>query len=276
MPLGISNPGQANRFSYVNMHASRTGLKAMVKGRQQRRGAMAAIATATTLLGLVAIGYGRQPRGFAVASHGQTPAVSAAPNHALYYAPKADTLLRGALAPLSSLRVMQRAIALTPGVDVDSVPILALLAAPLKTTGLGPIRVGMTLDELRATGLTPVAIDEASNGECRYYRIQNHSEPIGVMAISDQVLRVDVWPGSLTTTRSGIRIGSTERDLVRVYGQQLEATANPTTLGKTVVFTPKDPGEDLFRLVFETDDQGRVTQFRSGQFPAATWAEGCG
>ncbi|MEO1069088.1 MAG: hypothetical protein AAFW95_08190, partial [Cyanobacteria bacterium J06638_6] len=93
--------------------------------------------------------------------------------------------------------------------------------------------------------------------------------------INDQVLRVDVWPGSLTTTRSGIKIGSTESDLVQAYGEQLEATANPITLGKTVVFTPQDPGEDVFRLVFETDDRGRVTQFRAGQFPAVTWPEGC-
>ena len=237
---------------------------------------MAAIATTTTLMGLVALGYGQQPRGVAQATHGQAAAASTAPNQSAYYAPKADTLLNGVLAPISSLRVMKRAIALAPGVDIDTVPTLALLAEPLKTTGLGPIRVGMTLGKLRAKGLTPVMIDEASSGECQYYRIQDHSEPIGVMVINDKVLRVDVWPGSFTTTRSGIRIGSTERDLVRVYGQQLEATANPVTLGKTVVFTPKDPGEDVFRLVFETDDQGRVTQFRSGQFPAATWAEGCG
>ncbi|MGF1518191.1 MAG: hypothetical protein ACFCVB_10350 [Nodosilinea sp.] len=247
----------------------------MVKGRQQRRAAMAAIATTTTLMGLVALGYGQQPRGVAQATHGQATA-PAGLKQAAYYAPKADTLLSGVLAPVNSLRVMQRAIALAPGVDVDTAPTLALLVEPLKTTGLGPIRVGMGLDKLRATGLTPVVIEEASSGECRYYRIQDHGEPIGVMAINDKVLRVDVWPGSFTTTRSGIRIGSTERDLVRVYGQQLEATANPVTLGKTVVFTPKDPGEDVFRLVFETDDQGRVTQFRSGQFPAVTWAEGCG
>ncbi|TVQ10925.1 MAG: hypothetical protein EA368_06495 [Leptolyngbya sp. DLM2.Bin27] len=192
-----------------------------------------------------------------------------------YYRGKADKLLNGVLAPLSSLRVMQRAIALAPGIDVETAPTLALLASPLKTTGIGPIRIGMDLDALRATGLTPVVIDEASNGECRYYRIQDHGDPLGVMAINDKVLRVDVWPGSFTTTRSGIRIGSTERDLVRVYGQQLEATSNPVTLGKTVVFTPKDPGEDMFRLVFETDDQGQVTQFRAGQFPSVTWAEGC-
>ncbi|MGB3312540.1 MAG: hypothetical protein WBG32_10030 [Nodosilinea sp.] len=246
----------------------------MVKGRQQRLVVLAAIAAATSFFGLVAVGYGQRPAEVAQATAGQSTAVFAA-GQSPQYITKATTLLSGVLAPLKSLRVMQRAIALAPETDIDATPILALLAADLKTTGLGPIRIGMDLEDLEAAGLTPVAIAEASNGQCQYYRIQDYGEPIGLMAIDDQILRVDIWPGSLTTTRSDIKIGSTERDLVRVYGEQLEATANPVTLGKTVIFTPQDPGEDVYRLVFETDEQGRVTQFRSGQFPSVTWAEGC-
>lgn len=246
----------------------------MVKGKQKRRGALAAIAAVTALVGLVTAGYGQRPQGESqaiLAGASTVPTAQALP----YYSPQASKILDGVLVPLSSLRVMQRAIAQAPGVDADAAPTLALLAAPLKTTGLGPIRIGMDLDDLRAKGLTPVLIEDASNGQCQYYRIKDHGEPLGLMAIGDQVLRVDIWPGSLTTTRSGIRIGSTEQDLVRVYGEQLQAIANPVTLGKTVIFTPQDPGEDVYRLVFETDDRGRVTQFRAGQFPSVTWAEGC-
>ncbi|MEA5448982.1 hypothetical protein VB780_10410 [Leptolyngbya sp. CCNP1308] len=246
----------------------------MVKGKQKRRGALVAIAAVTALAGLVTTSTGQQPQGEAQAILARASTVPTTANLP-YYRPQASAVLDGVLAPLSSLRVMQRAIALAPGVDADAVPTLALLAAPLKTTGLGPVRIGMELDDLRAEGLTPVLIEDASNGQCQYYRIKDHGEPLGLMVIEDQVLRVDIWPGSLTTTRSGIRIGSTERDLVRVYGEQLEAIANPVTLGKTVIFTPQDPGEDVYRLVFETDDQGRVTQFRAGQFPSVTWAEGC-
>ncbi|NJL44987.1 MAG: hypothetical protein HC922_03035 [Leptolyngbyaceae cyanobacterium SM2_3_12] len=95
------------------------------------------------------------------------------------------------------------------------------------------------------------------------------------MAVDDRILRIDVWPGSLTETLSGAKIGSSEEDLVNLYGDQLEATTNPITLGKTIVFRPKDPGEDVYRLVFETDDRGRVVQYRAGQFPSVTWPEGC-
>ncbi len=244
----------------------------MFKGRQPQLKAIAALIAALT--GLAAFGYAYRPNGVAQATHGNGN-IPSTTQKSTYYTLKADTLLTGVLAPLNSLRVMQRAIASAPGTDVATIPTLALLAAPLKTTGLGPIRIGMDLDDLPARGLTPVAIENSGNGECQFYRIKDHSEPIGLMAINGKVLRVDVWPGSLTATRSGITIGSTEQDLVHTYGDQLEATANPETLGKTVVFTPADPGEDIYRLVFETDAQGRVVQFRAGQFPSVTWSGGC-
>lgn len=265
-----SPPGSHARVTGIH------GLSEMVKEKQQRLGAMAAIAAVASLMGLVALGYGQRPSGVAQATNNYAPNASPAPK-AAYYSPKAGTLLNAVLAPLNSLRIMQRAMASAPDADVKTTPTLALLAAPLKTTGLGPIRIGMTLDDLRAKGLTPVPIENTGSGECQYYRIEGYNEPLGLMAINDTVLRIDLLPGSLTATRSGIKIGSTERDLVKVYDQkQLEATANPVTLGKTVIFTPQDPGEDVYRLVFETDDQGRVIQFRAGQFPSVTWAEGCG
>jgi hypothetical protein len=191
------------------------------------------------------------------------------------YTPQASTLLDAVIAPLNSLPVMKRAIAASPDSNADSVPTLAILNEPIKTTGFGPIQIGMTTDEVQQTGLMLEPVEGSAGGECQYYRIQGHSEPIGLMVIDDRILRIDVWPGSLTETPRGAKIGSSEADLVRYYGDQLEATANPVTLGKTIIFKPKDPGEDLYRLVFETDEQGQVVQYRVGQFPSVTWPEGC-
>lgn len=191
------------------------------------------------------------------------------------YTSQSSTILQGVVAPLNSLRLMKRAIATSSEGNTSTIPLLAILNEPLKTTGLGPIQIGMSVAELEETGLELAAIDGSDRGECSYYRIRGNTEPIGLMVIDERILRIDVWPGSLTETRSGIKIGSTEADLVRIYGGQLEATPNPVTLGKTVVFRPRDPGEDLFRLVFETDDRGQVVQYRAGQFPSVTWPEGC-
>lgn len=192
--------------------------------------------------------------------------------------PQAPILFQAVVAPLNSLRLMKRALISNSNAasPFNDLPLLAILNEPLKTTGLGPIHIGMTLAELEATGLTPLAIEGSGQDTCQYYRIKGNSEPISLMAVDGRILRIDVWPGSLIETRSGIRLGSTEADIVRLYGHsQLEATANPVTLGKTIVFTPRDPGEDLFRLVFETDDRGQVVQYRAGQFPSVTWSGGC-
>lgn len=210
-------------------------------------------------------------------SNGSSPAAqpSASTGRRAIYAPQSSTIMQGVVAPLNSLRLMKRAIAASPESNTSTVPLLAIFNSPIKTTGLGPIGIGMSLDELEAAGIDLLPINGSAQGKCSYYRIKGHTEPIGLMVIDDRVLRIDVWPGSLTETLSGAKIGSTEADLVRIYGDQLEATPNPITLGRTVVFRPRTPGEDLFRLVFETDDRGRVVQFRAGQFPSVTWPEGC-
>ncbi len=192
------------------------------------------------------------------------------------YLPQAPVLMQGVVAPLNSLRLMKRALAKAGDASaLVDLPLLAILNEPLKTTGLGPIQIGMTLDELEEIGLPPIPLEGSGDGVCQYYRIKGNSEPIGLMAIDGRILRIDVWPGSIIETRSGAKIGSTEADLIRIYGNRLEAIANPITLGKTIVFTPQDPGEDLFRLVFETDDRGEVVQYRAGQFPSVTWPGGC-
>lgn len=237
----------------------------------QRLGQLVIIALAAGL-GALALPQSIAPP--AAAKHPNSPSHPSTPSPV--YRLQAPTVLQGVVAPLNSLRLMKRALANVADSDSRvSLPLLAILNEPLRTTGLGPIQIGMTLADLEEAGLTPIAIEGSGQGACQYYRIKGNSEPIGLMAIDDRILRIDVWPGSLIETRSGAKIGSTETELVQMYRGQLEATANPVTLGKTIVFTPRNPGEDLFRLVFETDDRGRVVQYRAGQFPSVSWPGGC-
>ncbi|MBU6230426.1 MAG: hypothetical protein KGQ93_12120 [Cyanobacteria bacterium REEB459] len=189
---------------------------------------------------------------------------------------RSSTWLAAALTPLKSLRLMQRQIATSGAAEAGKVPVLSLLKAPITTTGLGPIHLGMSRSEVEALGFKLLPIQGNGKGECQYYRVQDQSEPIGFMAIQNRILRIDIWPGSLAKTRSGVKIGSTEADLIRYYGKdQLEAISNPVTLGKTITFTPTNQAEDLYRIVFEVDDRGQVVQYRVGQFPAVSWPEGC-
>ncbi|NJL44986.1 MAG: hypothetical protein HC922_03030 [Leptolyngbyaceae cyanobacterium SM2_3_12] len=91
---------------------------------------------------------------------------------------QANTLLQGVLAPLNSLRIMQRAIAASPESNAGEVPTLALLNAPLKTTGLGPIRIGMSLAEVNAAGFTLNPLEEAGNGSCQFFVSKTTASPL--------------------------------------------------------------------------------------------------
>jgi hypothetical protein len=244
---------------------------------QRRKAILAAVTVSGLLLGSVAMGNsGRPNRAASLAAGADSRTTMRQPigSSQVYRSPALE-ILKAAILPLDALPLMQRAIATSPESNASDVPALALLNAPLKTTGYGPILIGMPLDEVPETGLELTPIENSGSGECLYYRIEGQAEPVGLMAIDDRILRIDVWPGSLTKALSGAQIGTTEKQLVEYYGDRLEATPNPITGGKTIVFTPQDPGEDIYRIVFETDARGRVVQYRAGQFPSVTWPEGC-
>jgi hypothetical protein len=181
-------------------------------------------------------------------------------------APKRSTLqaLRAAAEPFAHLPAMKRAVAATPALLPDGT---LLQAAKITTTSLGPLKIGMTLEEAAdALGLPLVPLGSNLSGECAYYRPDTSDATIGLMVVGNAVIRVDIWSGSTVSTASGIRVGDTEAEVLEKYAGQIESAPNPYTSGKVMTFTPIDPGEDLHRLVFETDQSGRVIQYRAGQF----------
>lgn len=186
--------------------------------------------------------------------------------------------VRAITEPIFSLRTMQRAVAASNSSTItqNKTPLEKLLTAELTTTGLGPVRIGMTVAEATKTGIRLIPMDDNHNpGECQYLRPADILEPIGFMVIDGRIIRIDIWPGSLTQTKSGARIGSTEAEIYEYYSGRIKVEANPKAQGKIMTFVPSGAGEDLYQLVFTTNAQGQVTEFRAGQFPAVTWAGGC-
>lgn len=178
--------------------------------------------------------------------------------------------------PIAELILQQRRVLAAAAIgNADRSQDLALLSARVTTVGLGPIDVGMTLEEAAQAGITLEPIDSESRGECRYYRVKNLMEPLGFMVVHGRIIRIDVWPGSPIETLSGIKIGSHEKAVSELFQDRIKAAPNPITQGKLLTFTPSDPAEALHRIVFETDAEGTVVQYRTGQFPAVTWQGGC-
>ncbi len=195
------------------------------------------------------------------------------------------------LQPVSALvpHIMARAVAvdaLISRVQEHLDIIHPLQKETVSIGGLGPIRLGMTIQEAaNAAQVSFVLAPLTQSAVCKYYLPENYDvekgkrtvpiDGIGLMVVNDQVIRIDIWPGSAVKTLSGLGIGSTIEDVKAAFDQQVEVTPRPYMEGNYLTLTPEAAGSNLYSLVFEIDKDGKVTQFRAGQFPAVTWSEGC-
>lgn len=184
-------------------------------------------------------------------------------------------LLRLAAEPFSYLSLMEQAVAATlPTVLPDGTQ---LEEVEVTLTRVGPLRIGMTVEEgADALGLPLLPLGGNAEGNCAYYQPGGRNASLGLMVVNNQIIRIDIWAASAIATTSGLKIGSTEAEILEQYSaEQVDILPNPYTEGNVLTFTPADPELKLYRLVFETDGSGNVVQYRTGQFPAVTWPDGC-
>lgn len=133
----------------------------------------------------------------------------------------------------------------------------------VSTVGIDAVTFGMTIARAeRAVEGSFVPVGQT--GEC--YQIRPSGGPNGVRLTVTEgtVERVDITNPEITT-RSGAGVGMSEDGLTSLFGDRLTTEAS-TTGGNRVIFTPSDPGDADFRVIFETDGSV-VTSFRSGRLP---------
>ncbi|HYJ39724.1 MAG TPA: hypothetical protein VEW08_02970 [Steroidobacteraceae bacterium] len=149
-------------------------------------------------------------------------------------------------------------------------------AAPswcLGMSGLGPIRAGMTVDQVMR--LADFSGLERKNpaGECWYLHYRGGSSAFDLMIIGGNVVRLELKGGSKLHTLSGARIGTTEDELKAMYGSRLDIQPHKyDTNGHTI--TVKSSGGD-HGLRFETSG-GSVQAIQAGPWEHLNYVEGCG
>jgi hypothetical protein len=132
----------------------------------------------------------------------------------------------------------------------------------VRDTGAGPIRIGMTADELRPH------VERLGELEGCVYAKAPAAPGLLVMLFAGKVVRVDVIIEGLATA-AGARVGDTEERVRELY-PGLRVEPHKYTDGHYLV-VDADAGR---RLVFETDG-ARVTRYRAGAVPQVDWVEGC-
>lgn len=164
-------------------------------------------------------------------------------------------------------------------VSVAPVQAQAALSADsrVQLKGVGPVRIGMTVNEAKqVAGIPLVRAENAySEGDACYFLNAQGISDLGFMVTDGRIARVDVGRNSPIKTLSGAGIGSTEAQIQQLYPGQI--VSNPHEYfdnGKYLTFVPKDEADKSFRVIFETD-QGRVVEYRAGKLPEVQYIEGC-
>ena len=141
----------------------------------------------------------------------------------------------------------------------------------ISTVGLGEVTFGMTVAQAQVAAGTDL-INCVPTSDC--YRVTPAQGPEGIsfLVTDNTIERVDIVAGPLTT-RSGIGIGSTEDEIINLFGDRIETQVNDDS-SVDLIFVPRDDSDAEFRVIFTVRD-GAVETFRSGRIPQVTVQNPC-
>jgi hypothetical protein len=150
----------------------------------------------------------------------------------------------------------------------------------LELNRIGPIVVGMTVDEASAAHGKPVAIDSRTLGPgwkrgCGHALAEGGPEGLRFMVMNGTIVRIEVGRGPVAT-REGITTGSPVEDVFAAYAGRIRVephTYSARTGGQYLIVDEISGGTPM-SILFETDGS-RVTQFRSGLTNWVMAPEGC-
>jgi hypothetical protein len=146
----------------------------------------------------------------------------------------------------------------------------------LELDGIGPIPVGMTVEEAARAGVRLIENSNTSNRvQCSSFNPLGGPEGISFMVSWGRIVRIDIFNKQVTTVR-GAKIGDTEEQILSLYPGQIRVIKNPLGgRGKNLIFVPQDEANRNYRLIFETRYDRQVSNFRTGQLPQVEYIEGC-
>lgn len=148
----------------------------------------------------------------------------------------------------------------------------------LSLDGIGPVDIGMTLDQASTAAGTPIRTrpEDPFGPECEYAYASGVPE-LAFMVINGRIERVDVVDrsGRRVKTVSGVGNGDTEEAVKRTYPGRIRVEGHPyLPTGHYLVYVPADPAFAHLRMIFETDGKV-VTSFRAGIRGVVAQIEGC-
>ena len=172
--------------------------------------------------------------------------------------PRVPSRLRLALAAAAACAVLAGAAAVAVALPSD---------AELSTSGLGAIKIGMTVAQVEQAGKRELTFEgDDASASCATASLG--SNLFGLFS-KGRLARIYVRSRTYRT-RKGIHVGSTQRTVVASYGPSLKRSPHKYVRGG--FYFKLTVGKR--RLVIETDGR-RVMEMSSGRKPEIDYVEGC-
>jgi hypothetical protein len=132
----------------------------------------------------------------------------------------------------------------------------------LRIDGLGPIDIGMTVEQARAAA--GVELSAETTPYCTILTTPRGPEGVLFIVGTPSSGRIDliIVKGGSIATLSGIRVGSTESDVMAAYPGRIRVV-NPTLPVHRLIYEANDPAFADRSVVFVIDS-GRVASMYSG------------
>jgi len=157
-------------------------------------------------------------------------------------------------------------IALIAAIAVGS----ATVADPVTLHGIGDLRVGMPLSQLRQLG----AVEDYPSDEdvdCSYWTIPDR-DGLSLIVSGHRLVRIDIRSDQYRTL-SGAAIGMDPTQVRRIYGRRLKIEPHPYAAPEGHYFVYRAKREP-YGMIFETPGS-RVESFRVGLWDQVRLIEGC-
>ena len=159
------------------------------------------------------------------------------------------------------------AIACAAVLGAAAVAVALPSSARLTTAGLGPIEIGMTVAQVERAGKRELTFGgDDVNAPCATAALGK--DVFGLFS-KGRLARVYVR-SRIYATRTGIRVGDTQRKVLARYGRSVARSPHKYIEGG--FYLTLTVGNR--RLVFETDGR-RVIEMSSGRKPEIDYVEGC-
>jgi hypothetical protein len=141
----------------------------------------------------------------------------------------------------------------------------------IRDDGMGPVKLGMTLAQLKATFHQNLREDnDAASENCFYVHAKGH-EHIRFMIEDGKLTRIDVDARGISTN-SGLQVGDAEARVHQFYGTKVKVTPHKyVDTGRYLTVHFQDP---RYGIRFETD-KGKITEYYVGTYEAIQYVEGC-